>query len=158
MKGKLCLALAFATLLLSGCRQELPAATENIISPQASTPTAALDGWQEAYSQILRPENRKDRENVREEAHGTRTVEEYYAVCDMDKDEISELLIEYWEQGRYFIDLYTWRDETPTLAGTFYCGRLDSRFYTHPEEVGLWNEAVRADPWGPGGHRGAYFR
>lgn len=83
MKGKLCLALAFATLLLSGCRQELPTET---ISPQTPVPTAALDGWQEAYSQILQPENRKDREKAREEAHGTRTVEEYYAVCDMDKD------------------------------------------------------------------------
>lgn len=110
-----------------------------------------MDGWQEAHSQILQPENRKDREKAREEACGTESG-------DMDKDEIPELLIEYWEQGRYFIDLYTWRDETPTLAGAFYCGRTDCHLYTHPEETGFWNEAVRADPWGPGGHRGAYFR
>ena len=145
MKGKLCFVLAVAALLLSGCRQGLPSET---ISPQTPAPTAALDGWQEAYSQILQPENRKDREKAREEAHGNRSVEKYYALCDVDGDEIPELLIIYWELGRYYTDVYAWRDEKPPLAGTFYCGRLDSRFYTHPEEAGLWNEAVRADPIG----------
>ena len=148
MKGKLCFVLAVAALLLSGCRQGSPSETENIISPQTPAPTAALDGWQEAYSQILQPENRKDREKAREEAHGNRSVEEYYAVCDMDKDEIPELLIIYWELGRYYTDVYAWRDEKTTLAGTFYCGRNDYCLYTHPEEAGLWNEAVRADPIG----------
>ena len=142
MKGKLCFVLAVAALLLSGCRQGLPSET---ISPQTPAPTAALDGWQEAYSQILQPENRKDREKAREEAHGNGSVEEYYAVCDIDKDEIPELLIIYWELGRYYTDVYAWRDEKPTLAGTFYCGRNDYCLYTRPEEAGLWNEAVRAD-------------
>lgn len=148
MKGKLCFALAFAALLLSGCKEGTPAAAETTPSPQTPAPAAPLEGWQEAYSQVLQPENRQDRERAREEMHGVGSVEEFYALCDVDGDEIPELLIEYWELGRYYIDLYTWREETPTLAGTFYSGRTDSRLYTHPEEVGLWNKAVRADPMG----------
>ena len=66
----------------------------------------------------------------------------------MDKDGTPELLIEYWEQGRYYIDLYTCQEEKPILAGTFYSGRTDSQLYIHPEEAGLWNKAVRADPAG----------
>lgn len=152
MRARIGVALLLCAVLLMGCRRSPAAETE--IPPSAPTaaqtpaPAATLDGWQEAYSQILRPENRKEREKAREEADGTRSVEEYYAVCDMDKDEIPQLLIIYWEQGRYYADLYVCLEEKPVLAGTFYCGRLDFRFYIRPEEAGLWNEAVRVDPLG----------